>query len=171
MHGRRATPSSRTRRTSGPRPSSTSGHDARSPSSADHSTLWAPRDVRALGADGCATSETGFTLDRTQHDLLGRRGAENAALTRMRFRYGWQMIPDLGIMPFPKGQGMGAASDVRVVPLTGSPHAQQQNASDSRPMWPRRNCDLPGGSPEPHSHSRWSTDSERRPGIKRSNRD
>src|SRR5690242_7704630 len=57
-------------------------------------------------------------------------------------------------MPFPKGQGMGAASDVRVVPLTGSPHAQQQNASDSRAMWPRRNCDLPGGSPEPHSHSR-----------------
>jgi hypothetical protein len=75
--------------------------------------LRAPRDVRAFGAHGRATSETGFTLDRTQHDLVGGRGAENAALIGMRFRYGWQMTRDLGIMPFPKSQGMRAASDLR----------------------------------------------------------
>jgi len=67
-----------------------------SPSRADHSSLRASRDVRALGADGRAPSDTGFTLDRTQHDLVGGRGAENAALTGIRFRYGWQMTRDLG---------------------------------------------------------------------------
>jgi hypothetical protein len=76
---------------------------------ADHATLEAPRAFRALGAHGRATSETGFTLDRTQHDLVGRLGAENAPLTGTRFRCDWQMTRDLWIMPFAKGQHMRAA--------------------------------------------------------------
>ena len=60
--------------------------------------------VRALGAHRRTTSETGYPLDRTQHDLAGGLVAQNAALTRTRFRYGGQMTPDIWIMPFPKGQ-------------------------------------------------------------------
>src|SRR5690242_7704627 len=166
-----ATPSSRTRRTSGPRPSSTGGHDARSPSSADHSTLWAPRDVRALGADGCATSETGFTLDRTQHDLLGRRGAENAALTRMRFRYGWQMIPDLGDYALPErsghGRGFGRPGSTPhgLAACAAAERIRQQSYVASAKLR------LAGGFAGASLAQPWSTDSERRPGIKRSNRD
>ena len=74
-------------------------------------TAWAR--VRALGAHRRTTSETGYPLDRTQHDLAGGLVAKNAALTRTRFRYGGQMTLDIRSMPFPKGQHM-AGFGVRV---------------------------------------------------------
>ena len=52
---------------------------------------------------------TGVALDRTEHDLVGRPGAEDAALTGTRCGCGWQMIRDLCSMPFPKGQRMRVA--------------------------------------------------------------
>jgi len=60
--------------------------------------------VRALGAHRRATSQTGYPLDRTQHDLAGRLVAQKATLTRTRFRYGGQMTLDIRSMPFPKRQ-------------------------------------------------------------------
>ena len=62
-------------------------------------TRWAG--VRTLGAHGRTTSETGYPLDRTQHDLAGGLVAENAALTRTRLRYDGQMTLDIRSMPFP----------------------------------------------------------------------
>ena len=62
--------------------------------------------VRALGTHRRTTSQTGYSLDRTQHDLAGRLVAKNATLTRARFRYGGQMTLDIRSMPFPKRQHM-----------------------------------------------------------------
>ena len=59
------------------------------------------RGSRALGAHGRTTSQTGYPLDRTQHDLAGRLVAKNATLTRTRLRYGGQMTLDIRSMPFP----------------------------------------------------------------------
>ena len=67
-------------------------------------TAW--ERVRALGAHRRTTSQTGYPLDRTQHDLAGRLVAKNATLTRTRFRYDGQMTLDIRSMPFPKGQHM-----------------------------------------------------------------
>jgi len=60
----------------------------------------------AFGVHRRKTSETGYPLDRTQHDLAGGLVAENAALTGTRLRYGGQMTLDIRSMPFPKGQHM-----------------------------------------------------------------
>jgi hypothetical protein len=59
------------------------------------------REFGALGAHGRTTSETGYPLDRTQHDLAGGLVAQKAALTRTRLRYGGQMTLDIRIF-FPK---------------------------------------------------------------------
>jgi len=61
----------------------------------------AMRGSRALGAHGRTTSQTGYPLNRTQHDLAGGLVAQDAALTRTRLRYGGQMTLDIRSMPFP----------------------------------------------------------------------
>ena len=56
----------------------------------------------AFGVHRRKTSETGYPLDRTQHDLAGGLVAKNAALTGTRFRCGGQMTVDISSMSFPK---------------------------------------------------------------------
>jgi len=53
----------------------------------------------AFGVHRRKTSETGYPLDRTQHDLAGGLVAKKAALTGTRFRCGGQMTPISGLCP------------------------------------------------------------------------